>query len=77
MAVLAAATLATYVPRQGTGLRPDLGCSPCAAMAAATVLAAGWLVQAGPHQVSMAALAAVTAGFGLSQRLAGSTTCTV
>src|SRR5674476_1607206 len=32
-------TLATYLQRPGIGLRPDLGCTPCAAVAAVTVLA--------------------------------------
>ncbi|PRY51395.1 hypothetical protein BCF74_13610 [Knoellia remsis] len=69
VAVAAAATLATYLPGPGKGRRPDLGCSPCAAMAAMTVLAAAWFLQAAPHQPSMAAAALAAVGFGLLQRL--------
>ncbi|NMR20236.1 hypothetical protein [Cellulomonas fimi] len=69
VAVAAAATLATYLPGPGKGRRPALGCSPCAAMAAMTVLAAAWFLQAAPHQPSMAAAALAAVGFGLLQRL--------
>ena len=38
-------------------------------MAGLSVLAATWLLALGPHQASMAAVAAVTTASGLAQRL--------
>lgn len=68
-ALLGASTLATYVPLPGRAWRLDLRCAPCAAMAGLSVLAATWLLALGPHQASMAAVAAVTTASGLAQRL--------
>lgn len=69
MAGGAAAALATYVPLRGW--RPDLGCWPCAAMPAMTVLAAVWFLGTAPHQLSMAVLARTVVALGLVQRLTG------
>jgi hypothetical protein len=73
VALASATTLATYLPRAGTGLRPDLGCTPCAAVAAVTVLASFGLLSSAPHDVSTAVLALGVSAFGLVQRLNPST----
>jgi len=75
VAFACATTLATYLPRPGTGLRPDLGCTPCAAVAAVTVLASFGLLSSAPHEVSTAVLALGVSGFGLLQRLNNPSTC--
>jgi hypothetical protein len=67
--LVCATTLATYLPRPGTGLKLDLGCTPCAAVAAVTVLAAFGLLSSAPHDVSTAVLALGVSAFGLVQRL--------
>lgn len=69
VALAAAAVLATYVPQPGAGARLDLGCSPCAVTAAATLLAAAMFLQMAPHQPAMALTALATVGLGLVQRL--------
>ncbi|MEP7194440.1 MAG: hypothetical protein ABI903_16465, partial [Actinomycetota bacterium] len=75
VAFACATTLATYLPRPGAGLRPDLGCTPCAAVAAVTVLASIGLLSSAPHDVSTAVLALGVSAFGLVQRLNNPTTC--
>ena len=76
LAALSCATiLATYLPHPGTGLRIDVGCTPCAAVAALTVLAACGLLSSAPHDVSTAVLALGVSGFGLVQRLKNPSTC--
>jgi hypothetical protein len=75
VAFACATTLATYLPRPGTGLRPDLGCTPCAAVAAVTVLASFGLLSSAPHDVSTAVLALGVSAFGLVQRLKNPSTC--
>ena len=75
VAIACATTLATYLPRPGAGLRPDLGCTPCAAVAAVTVLASFGLLSSAPHDVSTAVLALGVSGFGLVQRLNNPSTC--
>lgn len=75
VAVASAATLATYVPRVGPLTRLDLGCSPCAAVAALSVLAATAVLSTAPHDVPTAILAVVAAGFGLRQRLVNAGSC--
>jgi len=67
--VAGGAVLASYLPTTGRAWRPDLGCSPCAAMAALTIVAAALFLGTDPHQASMAALALGVTGFGLLQRL--------
>jgi len=73
-ALVSAATLATYVPLPGQGWRPDVGCSPCAAMSAGSVLAAAWLLGSAPLQPAMAVVALAAVTFGLVQRLSGAAT---
>ncbi|HEY8745044.1 MAG TPA: hypothetical protein VIU62_18300 [Chloroflexota bacterium] len=75
VAFACATTLATYLPRPGIGLRPDLGCTPCAAIAAVTVLASFGLLSSAPHDVSTAVLALGVSAFGLVQRLNNPSTC--
>ena len=75
VALASATTLATYLPRAGTGLRPDLGCTPCAAVAAVTVLASFGLLSSAPHDVSTAVLALGVSAFGLVKRLNNPSTC--
>ena len=75
VALACATTLATYLPRPGTGFRPDLGCTPCAAVAAVTVLASFGLLNSAPHDVSTAVLALGVSAFGLVQRLNNPSTC--
>lgn len=75
VALASATTLATYLPRPGTGLRPDLGCTPCAAIAAVTVLAALGLLSSAPHDVFTAVLALGVSAFGLVARLNNPSTC--
>ncbi len=75
VAAASAATLATYVPRAGSLTRLDLGCSPCAAVAALSVLAATAVLSTAPHDVPTAILALGAAGFGLRQRLVNAGAC--
>ena len=75
VALTCATTLATYLPRPGTGLRLDLGCTPCAAVAAVTVLGSFGLLNSAPHDVSTAVLALGVSAFGLVQRLNNPSTC--
>ena len=74
-ALACAATLSTYLPGPGAGLRLDLGCTPCAAVAAVTVLAAFGLLSSAPHDVSTEVLALGVSAFGLVQRLKNPSTC--
>lgn len=70
-----AATLASYLPRPGYGRRLDVGCTPCAAVAALSVLGAAGVLSTAPHDLSTAALALVITGFGLTQRLTSPSSC--
>jgi peptidoglycan/LPS O-acetylase OafA/YrhL len=66
-AVLGAAVLASYVP--ATGWRPDLGCSPCAAVAGLSLVGSVIAIGSyGPTPVGPALAAAITL-YGLTQRL--------
>lgn len=73
---LAAVIFASYLPLPGAGRRLDLGCSPCAAMAAASVVGALILRASVPLEGGMALVSLMMMGFGLAQRLAN-TTCAV
>lgn len=75
IAVTSATTLATYVPLPGTGRRLDIGCTPCASVAALSVVIASFVLTSTPHDVPTAILAAAVAAFGLRQRLANPSTC--
>ena len=74
-ALFSATTLATYLPHPGTGLKIDVGCTPCAAVAALTVLASFGLLSSAPRDVSTAVLAVGVSAFGLVQRLKNPSTC--
>ena len=74
VALAAATTLATYLPQPGAR-RLDLGCTPCAAVAALSVVGAAAVLSMAPHDVSQAVLALAIAGFGLTQRLTSPRTC--
>lgn len=66
-AALGAAVLASYIPV--SGWRPDLGCSPCAAVAALSLWGSAIVIGTyGPMLVGPGIAAAVTL-YGLTQRL--------
>lgn len=73
-ATLSAAVLASYVPRRG--LRPELGCTPCAAMSVLTVL--GGIIAVANYGASFLGPLVATAVtlFGLTQRLGQVQVCT-
>ncbi len=66
-AALGAAVLASYLP--ASGWRPDLGCTPCAAVAGLSLV--GSVLAIGSYGASPVgpALAAAVTLFGLTQRL--------
>lgn len=74
-AVVGAAVLASYLPAQGW--RPELGCSPCAAVAALSLVGSVIAVSAyGPSLVGPILAAAVSL-YGLAQRIAQPASCSV
>lgn len=75
VALASATTLGSYLPRPGTGMRFELGCTPCAAVAALSVLVSLGLLNSSPHDVTTAILALGVAAFGLRQRLTNPSTC--
>ena len=75
VALTGAATVATYVPRPGSGARLDVGCTPCASVAALTVPIAVVVLNMSSHDVPSAILALGVAVFGLRQRLTDPSTC--
>jgi hypothetical protein len=66
-------TLASYVPRRG--LRPDVGCSPCAAVSGLTLVGALIVLDGYGAHVSGPLLALAVTTFGLAQRLGQQPTC--
>ena len=76
VALTASATLATYLPRPGSGARLDVGCTPCASVAALTVPIAAVVLNSA-LDVPSAILALGVAGFGLWRRLMDPSTCPV
>ena len=72
-AVLGAAVLATYVPN--SGVRPEVGCTPCAAMSAMTVVGAVMALRSYGPALTGPALAVAVTLFGLTQRLGQVDTC--
>lgn len=72
-ALLGAAVLATYVPHRG--VRPEVGCTPCAAMSAVTVVGAVMALRSSGPALTGAALAAAATLFGLAQRLGQADAC--
>ncbi len=75
--VPAAMVLASYLPRPGAGRRLDVGCSPCAAVAALTVLLAVMARSAAPTDPTTALIGVVLVGAGLRQRLSDAAVCPV
>ena len=75
IAATSATTLATYLPLPGAGRRLDLGCTPCASVAALSVVIAAAVLTSTPHDVPTAILSVGVAGFGLRQRLTNASTC--
>lgn len=74
-AIVSAGVLGSYVPQEG--LRPDLGCAPCAVMPVATVVGAMIAVSTyGPAVIGPALATALTL-FGLTQRLSNVNSCDV
>jgi hypothetical protein len=72
-AALGAGVLATYVP--AAGRTPDLGCTPCAAMSAFTVVGATLLLRSYGPDVTGPLLASAVLLFGLVQRMSQPTAC--
>ncbi len=75
VALASALTLASYLPSPGTGLKLDFGCTPCAGVAALSVVASVVVLISSPGDVPTAFLALGVAAFGLRQRLANPSTC--
>jgi hypothetical protein len=74
-AILSAGVLGSYVPQEG--VRPDLGCAPCAVMPVATV--AGALVAVSTYGAAIIGptLAIALTLFGMTQRLSNVNSCVV
>lgn len=72
-ATLGAAVLATYVPVAGRRL--DLGCTPCAAMSAFTVVAATLVLRSYGAETTGPLLASAVLLFGLTQRMSQPASC--
>ncbi len=73
-AVLAGAgVLASYVPARGW--RPELGCTPCAAVSALTLVGAVVVLRDSGADVTGPAVAAAVTLFGLAQRLSQPAVC--
>lgn len=72
-AILGAGVLATYVPHRG--LRPEVGCTPCAAVAAMTVVVAAMVLHRYGPALTGPALAIAVTLFGLTQRLGEVDSC--
>ena len=66
-------TLASYLPSRGW--RPDLGCSPCAAVSGLTLVGALVVLDGYGPDLSGPLLALVLTTFGLVQRLRQEPTC--
>lgn len=74
-AILSAGVLGSYVPREG--LRPELGCAPCAVMPVATVAGAMIAMNTYGAAVIGPALATAITLYGLTQRISGGNSCDV
>lgn len=72
-AALGAGVLASYVPVAGR--KPDLGCTPCAAMSALTVVAATFVLGNYGPDIAGPLLAGAVLLFGLTQRTSQPATC--
>lgn len=72
-ATLGAGVLATYVPHRG--VRPEVGCTPCAAVSAMTVVAATMVLHGYGPALTGPVLAIALTLFGLTQRLGQVDSC--
>jgi len=72
-AVLGAGVLASYVPVAGRKL--DLGCTPCAAMSALTVVGATVVLRSYGADIAGPLVAGALLLFGLAQRMRQPATC--
>lgn len=72
-ATLGSFTLASYVPQRG--VRPAVGCSPCAAVSGLSLLGAAILLDGNGSDVSGPVLAVLITAFGLVQRVRRQPTC--
>lgn len=76
-AALASMIVASYVPEPGSGRLIEVGCSPCAAVAGASILGSIILRDTRPADAGTAVVALLLLGLGLAQRLGGAGTCSV
>lgn len=76
-AILAGAILASYVPAPGSRRLLEVGCSPCAVVAAASVIFAFMIRSSSPGEGTMAAFSILVLLAGLGQRLNDAQSCTV
>ncbi len=74
-AVLAATSLATYVPAEGAGWRPDLGCGSCAAVSGLAAAGSVWFVATSPISLGAGLLGLAVSGFALVKRLTDPEVC--
>ena len=77
IAAACSVTLASYVPRPGAGRRLDVGCTPCASVAALSVIIAAGVLSSDPYDVPTAILALAAAAFGVWKRLTDPSTCPI
>ena len=74
-AVLGGGVVAGYVPERGG--RPDLGCTPCAALSGLVLLGSTILISTYHSDLGGPALAVAITALGLVQRSASATRCVV
>lgn len=72
-APLGAAVLASYLP--AVGWRPEIGCTPCAAVSGMTIVGASVMQASAPLNTGNAAIALLLVGFGLFQRATAPAAC--
>ena len=72
---LGALVLSSYVP--AVGWRPEVGCTPCAALSGVTLVGATIALRSAPLDPGNAALAVLMLSFGLYQRLSAPASCAV
>jgi hypothetical protein len=75
--LMAALILASYVPHPGSGRLLEIGCSPCAAVAAGAVIGSMIFWSSQPQDAGMIVLALALQVFGLRQRLTDVQACRV
>jgi hypothetical protein len=75
LAVPGALILASYVPLPGTGRRVDLGCTPCAVVAAGSILMALMFRTGAPADPGFTMMSAALMSMGLFQRLSDPARC--